>query len=124
MARNNGVLLCDDLIFTSKIIATARAHGLTVKSVRSIEALLAAANEDANAGILLDLHHSNYDLATLVQSLPGRNITAYGSHVDVERLKAARAAGCTRVLPRSAFVEKLETELPGWLALAGRESDG
>ena len=36
---------------------------------------------------------------------------AYGSHVDKDRLDAARAAGCDEVLPRSRF----SSELPAWL---------
>jgi ActR/RegA family two-component response regulator len=116
MARIDGVLLSDDLLFASKITTTARAHGLTVRVVKSIPDLLTAACEDATAGVIIDLHHSAFDVSELVAKLPGRAVTAYGSHVDVERLKAARTAGCTRVLPRSAFVEKLESDLATWLA--------
>jgi hypothetical protein len=41
---------------------------------------------------------------------------AYGSHVDTESLRAARAAGCDRVLPRSKFIEELPSALPDWFA--------
>ena len=43
-------------------------------------------------------------------------LVAYGSHVDAEALRAARAAGCDPVLPRSKFVDDLPAALPGWLA--------
>jgi hypothetical protein len=33
----------------------------------------------------------------------GARVVAFGSHVDRETLDAARAAGCTEVLPRSRF---------------------
>jgi hypothetical protein len=43
---------------------------------------------------------------------------AYGSHVDTATLRAARAAGCDPVLPRSKFVEDLPICLPAWLGVA------
>jgi hypothetical protein len=45
---------------------------------------------------------------------PRVNVIGFGSHVDVGTLKAARAAGCDHVLPRSQFVADLETQLPVW----------
>jgi len=39
--------------------------------------------------------------------VPGHPRVAFGSHVDVEALKAARAAGCDQVWARSRFVEQL-----------------
>jgi hypothetical protein len=41
-------------------------------------------------------------------------VLAYGSHVDTDTLRAARAAGCDPVWPRSKFIEELATALPGW----------
>jgi len=111
-----GLLLCDDLIFSSKITATARAHGLTVKVARTVEALEAMLEEHPSA-VILELDHSSFDVAALVEKIkacPSR-IVAYGSHVDVERLKTARRSGCEIVLPRSQFVEKLEHELSNWI---------
>ncbi len=70
--------------------------------------------------VLLDLHNPGLDLTDLLlrlaeicPTLPRR--VAYGSHVDTAALKAARVAGCDPVLPRSQFVEELETALPLWL---------
>src|SRR5438132_221157 len=111
-----GLLLCDDLIFTSKIAATARAHGLTIRVARTVESLLQLAAELKPTAIILELDHSDFDIAATIAKLPKSRIIAYGSHVDVERLKAARRAGCDLVMPRSQFVERLESELPTWLA--------
>ena len=110
----SGLLLSDDLIFTSRIVATARAHGLSVGVAKTLDALLAKAKERPPTGVIVDLHNPTLDVATLRAELPGVRVIGYGSHVDAERLKAARAAGCDLVLPRSAFVERLETDIAAW----------
>ena len=46
----------------------------------------------------------------------GVRVIGFGSHVDVARLKAARAAGCDEVLPRSAFFEGLDAKFTGPVA--------
>ena len=40
-------------------------------------------------------------------------IVAYGSHVDHDVLREARAAGCDRVLARSAFFADVDAALTG-----------
>lgn len=114
----SGLLLSDDLIFTSRILATARAQGLAMAAAKTPLAFLAAAKDAPPTGVILDLHNPTLELSALLVELnaigPVR-VTAYGSHVDAERLKAARQAGVDLVLPRSAFVEKLESDLAVWL---------
>ena len=107
-----GLLLSDDLIFTSRITGTARALGLTVHPARSVAALLTLAREHPPAGVLVDLAHPGLSVPDLIQQLgeicPSRpRVVAYGSHVDAAGLRTARDAGCDLVLPRSAFVEQL-----------------
>ena len=116
-----GLLLSDDLIFTSRITATARALGLTIKAARSVEALEALARQQAPSGVLVDLGNPGLDVPDLIARLRAvcpvmPRLVAYGSHVDAAGLRAARAAGCDIVLPRSAFVEQLPAALPEWLA--------
>ncbi|QDU22570.1 response regulator [Urbifossiella limnaea] len=120
----NGVMLCDDLIFFSRVAATARAAGLTVKQARTTAALLALARQEPPGGVILDLHADGLDvpalLAGLREACPVMPTTvAFGSHVEAETLRAAREAGCNRVLPRSKFVQELETDLREWLEPAG-----
>ncbi len=117
---SNGILLCDDLIFSSRITATARSQNLTVKTVRDPSRIPDLVNEEGATGALLDLAFPGLNLVKLISELKAKcnsmpRIVGYGSHVDVEGLKAAREAGCDLVLPRSAFVEKLETDLKDWL---------
>jgi CheY-like chemotaxis protein len=115
-----GLLLCDDLIFTSKVTGTARALGLEVKAARDAPALLALARQTSPSCVLIDLHNAGLDLPVLLAELkaicpsPPR-VVAYGSHVEAATLHAARLAGCDPVLPRSRFVEELPEALPAWL---------
>jgi CheY-like chemotaxis protein len=114
-----GLLLSDDLIFTSRITGVARALGLTVNAARSVDALLNLARQQSPRCVIVDLANPGLVLADLFQrigelgSTPPR-VVAYGSHVDAEGLRAARLAGCDPVLPRSKFVEDLPDALPLW----------
>jgi len=112
-----GLLLCDDLMFTSRITGAARALGLSLSSVRDAAALVERVKADHIVCVLLDLHNPGLDIAQLAPSLKWagvRTIVAFGSHVDTETLTKARNAGCDLVLPRSKFVAELETKLPEW----------
>jgi CheY-like chemotaxis protein len=114
------ILLSDDLIFTSRISGTGRDLGLNVIAARSQTALLDVAVRQPPTCVIVDLAFPALDVPALIAGLgqlPHRpRVVAYGSHVDTASLKAARAAGCDVVLPRSKFVEDLPTELPHWLA--------
>ncbi len=114
---NQILILCDDLIFTSKITATARAHALAATAARTPTALLSKV--DGTTGcVLIDLHNPELKIVELVTELrikaPTALLYGFGSHVDVETLKVARAAGLDRVMPRSQFVSLLEAELATW----------
>lgn len=120
MAAGHGLMVCDDLIFTSKVTATARAAGMTVTVAKSAAAAISAAEKAPPTGVLVDLHNPGLDLSAFLAAVraacpAGVRVIGYGSHVDVAALKAARAAGCDRVLPRSQFVADLEANLPAWL---------
>jgi CheY-like chemotaxis protein len=121
MAQEGGLLLSDDLLFASRVTATARAKGLDVRLARSPEALLVLARERPPRCVLIDLQHPGLDLpalaARLAESCPAPpRLVGYGSHVEAQALHAAREAGCDPAWPRSKFAEELETALPAWLA--------
>lgn len=112
-----GLLLCDDLLFASKVTATARAHGLAVAVCRDAARLSAATADGRPRCVLLDLHNPTLDLSAVTAwKAAGVRVIAFGSHVDVAALKAARAAGCDRVMPRSQFAAGLEDGLREWLS--------
>jgi CheY-like chemotaxis protein len=117
----SGLLLCDDLLFASRITGEARALGLSVKPARSLEKLLEFAGQETPSCVLIDLAFPGLTLPELFRRLgevchPSPRVVAYGSHVDAEGLHAARSAGCDPVLPRSKFVEELPHALPQWLS--------
>ena len=114
-----GLLLSDDLIFISRIVATASAQGLNLKSARSAANLVALARQQRPRCVIVDLANPGLILPGLLMELadvcdPLPRVVAYGSHVDTDTLRAARAAGCDPVWPRSKFVEELATALLQW----------
>jgi CheY-like chemotaxis protein len=122
-AAPEGLLLADDLIFTSRITGTARGLGLTVRAARSADALVELARQAPPRAVLIDLSNPGLALPELLRRLAevcpaAPRVVAYGSHVDTATLRAAREAGCDPVLPRSKFVEELPRALPQWLAPA------
>lgn len=115
-----GLVLCDDLIFFSRISGAARAVGLSVRQAKTAADLLACARQVAPGGVIIDLQNPGLDLPGLLAELRAvcpamPRVTAYGSHVEADVLRAARQAGCDRVMPRSQFAEELEGAIAGWL---------
>lgn len=107
-----GLLLCRDLIFTSKITGTAGALGqrmLVAGDAARARALIA---EERPAAVFVDL--AGGDLVSpgaiaeyRALAAPDTPFVAFGSHVDTAALAAASAAGCNPVLPRSRFTVEL-----------------
>ena len=110
------VALVDDLMFLSRIREAARGRAVEIRPVRQAAAAVAAAREGARM-VILDLDSprlpSSETLAALraEASLAGLPIVGFFSHVEAERGREAARAGCTTVLPRSAFVQRLDALL-------------
>lgn len=110
------VLVSQDLIFATKIKGTAQALGIPLAVVGSTAAV--EAKSAAPDLVIVDLASppttSEDDLRSLRARLgDAARLVAYGSHVDVERLGAARRAGCDPVLARSEFTARLPSLLQG-----------
>lgn len=119
-AKSDGLMLCDDLIFTSKVTGTAKALGYVVTALRTPSMLIEQARQSLPRCVIVDLDHPGLDVAALVQQLVDLGehrprVVGYGSHVEAARLHAARVAGCDPVWPRSKFVEELPAALGEWL---------
>ena len=111
------ITLVDDLMFLSRIREAAKAAGVEVKAARAV-AGLPELTEGARL-VLIDLDSPRLPVSEAVAALKDRTsgglqVVGFFSHVHGERARQALAAGCTRVLPRSAFVK----ELPALLASA------
>ena len=105
-----GYVLCDDMIFTSRITGTAQALGLKVKPARTVDALRQLVAQQAPRCLIIDLANPGLMLSDFMRQLAelGKpRVVAYGSHVDTATLRSAKEAGCDVVLPRSKFVEDL-----------------
>ena len=104
------VVLVRDLIFATKISATARAMEAPVRMLRD-PALLTTATE---ARLIVDLNLPGaVEAAAAWKHRTGGEVTGFVSHVDGPTILAARAAGLDRIMPRSQFVIALEELLAG-----------
>jgi CheY-like chemotaxis protein len=109
----------DDLMFSSKLRTTASQTGVPIRFVRSAEALLAAARQEKPALVILDLNADRLqplDMVAALRAAPDlADIRTVGfvSHVQADRVTAARAAGVDEVMARSAFVTQLPELLRG-----------
>jgi CheY-like chemotaxis protein len=110
------VALVDDLMFLSRIREAARGHGLEVKAARTAADTVSAARAGARL-VIMDLDSPRLGIADALSglradpALAGLPVVGFFSHVDAQRGRDAAQAGCTTVLPRSAFVQKLDALL-------------
>jgi CheY-like chemotaxis protein len=107
-----GLLLSRDLIFTSKVVGTAGALGHRVLAAGAVDLASTLIEREQPRVVFVDL--SAGDLVSPAAlaayrrlAAPRTPFVAFGSHVDVQALAAARAAGCDPVLPRSRFSAEL-----------------
>jgi hypothetical protein len=103
------VALVRDLIFASRITATAAGAGICVKLIRDPAKL---AGQPARRVICdLNLDGAIEAVQAWKQQPGGGDVVGFVSHVDTATIDRARAAGVDRVLARSRFVELLPTLL-------------
>ena len=109
----------DDMIFSSKIRATAEPLGVALKFVRSVEQLMLTAAEQKPDLIVVDVHNQKIDAVALAKRLKSseelKAVTLLGffSHVETELQRAAIEAGFDKVIPRSVFTRDLASILQG-----------
>ena len=115
------MLLSRDLIFTTKVMGTARSLGLLVECAGSAAAVTAALAKATLRVVLVDLSAGDLvspsALTAYRAARAGTPFVAFGSHVDVDALKAAREAGCEEVMPRSRFAAELPAILRRYFAV-------
>lgn len=111
------VALVRDLVFASRISASARTQGLSVKIVRSAAAL----EQASGSRLIVDLAEPGViDAAIAWKRRTGGETIGFVSHVDRQTIGAARAAGIDRVLSRGAFVSQVDRLVDADLPLLPR----
>ncbi len=103
----------DDLFFWTKIETAARHAGIHLEHAADavqVEESLGRISPDL---IIMDLNSGPCDSLNTIRKMKSRPelssipIVGFLSHVQIELERAAREAGCDRVLPRSRFSANL-----------------
>lgn len=103
----------DDLMFLSRIREAAKRKGVEVRAVRTAAQAVEACGQGART-VILDLDTKRLPVMDVLSAVAGDpafshvGLVGFYSHVETERAREARAAGCRTVLPRSAFVRELD----------------
>ena len=103
----------DDLLFSSKIRATAKAAGVELIFARSPQEVIDQARAQKPSLVIFDLNSGKTDpVATIAAlkadpALASIRTLAFASHVHADLIASARKAGADEVLPRSAFAANL-----------------
>jgi CheY-like chemotaxis protein len=109
----------DDLLFTSKIKVTAGQLGVPVSFARTAAAALQEMREKLPELVIFDLNNPRTDPIGTVAAmkadptLAGIKTVGFVSHVQADVIEAARRAGVTDVMARSAFTARLADILSG-----------
>jgi len=101
--------IVDDWLFRAKLEAAAAHLGTPLTIAADAGPALQRGPEWSR--VLIDLNLSGGDSLAMVRDLrrahPGMPVIGYCSHVQQDLHRQALEAGCTTVLPRSAFVQQL-----------------
>jgi DNA-binding NarL/FixJ family response regulator len=102
----------EDLFFGIKIHEAAKRSGARMIFAKTQDAFWQKVGEQP-ALIVFDLNYSAMEPLSLLEQLqqraPSLATVGYLPHVQEKLRRAAAAAGCQRVLPRSAFSTEVET---------------
>jgi hypothetical protein len=94
------------LAYVPDLMDRSRFGGVTVAFVSDPAALEEAGEDDV---VVVDL--SRPAVLAVLPRVRARRTIGFGSHVDRERLDAARAAGCDEVMVRSEFFRRVKEVL-------------
>jgi hypothetical protein len=98
------IALVSDLMFSSRISATARAKNVEVQIVRDAKKLSGIAGRL----LLVDLNQNGaLDAAIAWRAQQNAPVIGFVSHVDTEMISRAKQAGIDQVMARSQFVNQL-----------------
>ncbi len=109
----------EDLVFASKILATAESLGVELQLARSAESLISNARSRKPDLIIVDLQIQRFDPLQLGRQLKVGDdlgpvpLIGFFSHVLTGLKQQAVAAGFDTVLPRSVFARDVADILAG-----------
>jgi ActR/RegA family two-component response regulator len=108
-----------DLLFSSGIESAARKHGFDVKLTTSATDLVESLKENAPSVVVVNL--DAVGILSVLGGLPRKQdcrFVGYYSHINARAAEEAKKAGFETVLPRRAFVGKLN-EILAMVKLGG-----
>lgn len=117
------VYFASDLLWASKIKATAEALGINARPVRDTAMLDARLADSEVRGVVLDLDTPdtaflllNHLKTRLTDSSPDTprppiRVAAFAPHVNTEAIERAKREGCSLVLTRGAMDRNMESVL-------------
>jgi DNA-binding NarL/FixJ family response regulator len=110
------LVLADDLIWSTRLVAQIQAAGADAAPVRTLSALNQAL--PAADAVIVDLTARAYDGVVAVRKAAeaGRRVLAVGQHDDAELRRRALAAGAEKVHPYRKLFEQGPETLAAWLA--------
>jgi DNA-binding NarL/FixJ family response regulator len=103
------VAMMDDLFFQMKVAETAKHLGLELKVATNSDALLGLLEPAPNL-VIVDLNARSQPLAAIERVRAAQKdlkVIGFLSHVQLDLAAQAQAAGCSEVMPRSAFTQNL-----------------
>ena len=105
------LIVCTDMIFSTKITGTAKALQKPFGVARSMERFGALLGLAAPAPlVIVDMSVTVLDPVAVIRAAKahaGARVVAFLSHVEVQMAEAAREAGADEVMARSAFSARL-----------------
>ena len=107
------IAVVDDLFFVGKLEATAKQAGVSLRTLRAADLQLEGLRAEKPALVIFDLNTTSASAVELIRRLKADlelaavPVVGFFSHVQVELQRAAVAAGCDQVLPRSKFTAGL-----------------
>jgi hypothetical protein len=108
--RGTVVLLNTDLFFGVRVRQVARDLGFafaTEKTTAGFFARLATLGDEATLGLIDIGAQVDWDAATSGMAATTCPVLAFGPHMDVDGLRAAKAAGVTRVFSNGEFSREM-----------------
>jgi DNA-binding NarL/FixJ family response regulator len=110
--EETGAVVVADMLFASKVRGVANALGVPIRGATP-GGLIDVLRDSGATLVIVDLELPGGKGIDAIRSLraqadlAGVTVIAFSSHRNAAALREGRAAGATRVLARSAFVEAL-----------------